>query len=239
MQTHELVIRRGADVVGPEGPFGTVSHVVIDEPTREISELIVRRPDGQQWLVPSSVVRYATTDSVIVHSGWSELGPTAHLFASDEFEPISAAETVRASVPVTETTARLRPRDLVQSERGSLELREEELLVRKQPREIGAVELRKEIVAERQTLEVLVWYEELLLERQPLNPPRPSTEAIAEHPPLRVVLREEVAAVDKQPVVTEVVRAGRRTVNETQHVEIEKEGDVHVRGTEPMAKRPA
>lgn len=118
-------------------------------------------------------------------------------------------------------------------------MREEELLVRTQPREVGAVELRKEIVAERQPLEIPVWHEGLLLEPHPLDPPQPTTEAIAEHPALRVVLREEVAAVEKQPVVTEVVRAGRRTVSETQRVEatvhrevarLQTEGDVVVDG---------
>ena len=48
MKTNELVIRRGADVVGPDGSLGTVSHVVVDEPTREICELVVRRPDAME-----------------------------------------------------------------------------------------------------------------------------------------------------------------------------------------------
>jgi hypothetical protein len=53
--THTLgtIIRPNAEVLGPEGPVGRVQYVVVDESTREISDLVVHRSDGSGWLVPA------------------------------------------------------------------------------------------------------------------------------------------------------------------------------------------
>jgi hypothetical protein len=53
--THTLgtIIRPKAEVLGPEGPVGRVQYVVVDESTREISDLVVHRSDGSGWLVPA------------------------------------------------------------------------------------------------------------------------------------------------------------------------------------------
>jgi uncharacterized protein (TIGR02271 family) len=201
MQTQDVIIRSGAEVIGPDGPIGTIAHVVVDESTREISELVVRRADGQEWVIPTDAIIGCTDDMVSLRSDWSDLRSRAHEYAPDEFDSLVAGGSVQSR------------------DSASLELREEELRVRKQTRELGAVELRKDVVAERHVLDIPVTHEELILERQPVDPPEPTDTPVAERLALRVVLREEVAVADKQPVVTEAVRAGRRTVRDTQHIE--------------------
>ena len=184
MQTEQVVIRRGAEVVGPDGVIGTVAHVVVDEATREISELVVRRADGCDLVVPVSAIAPA-------------------------------------------------------GEAGALELRREELHVQKDTRERGVFELRKEVVSERRGLDVPVWHEELIVERQSIEPPRPIEDTIAGEgqASVRVVLREEVPVAEKQPVVTESVRAARRSVEDTQRIDttvrmevadVRREGDVRL-----------
>jgi uncharacterized protein (TIGR02271 family) len=161
---------------------------------------------------------------ISLRSGWSEFGDTLRRYAPEEFEPIGASREVRATTPSVRQTAQVRaaaPPLWVagQADGGSLQLRAEDLLVRKQPRDLGAVELRKELVIEEQTVDIPVWHEELIVQHERIDPPRPTHEPIGERSLLRVVLQEEVPLVDKQPVVTEVIRAGRRTVQDTQQVE--------------------
>jgi uncharacterized protein (TIGR02271 family) len=119
----------------------------------------------------------------------------------------------------------------------ALDLSEEEILVRRQSHEIGTVELWKEVVAEPHVADVHVWHEELVLEHEPLIPPQLTSEPVGADQTVRIVLREVVATVEKQPVVAEAVRVGRRVVDETQRIETEirrevadvhKEGDVRV-----------
>ncbi|MBV8720419.1 MAG: YsnF/AvaK domain-containing protein [Chloroflexi bacterium] len=231
------MIRDGADVVGPEGPIGTVAHVVVDESTREVTELVVRRADGQEWVVPTSEIAGTTDRAVRLQSGWTDLRSTAHEFAPDEFAAISGAESVNPRRVMREASTPARQAGAATHEADALELREEELHVRKETRDLGAVELQKEVIAERQVLDIPVWHEELILERRPVDPPQPTNAAIADQAALRVVLHEEVAMVDKQPVVTESVRAGRRTVRDTQHIDttiwrevpdVRREGDLRV-----------
>src|SRR5579859_5980579 len=204
MQNQHIAIRRGADVVGPDGPLGTVAHVVVDEATHEVRDLVIRRADGREWELPAAEITAATEHVVTLRSAWTDLRSSAREYAADEY----------ASLRITETAhSRSAPHG------SSLELREEEPRVRKQTRERGTVELGKEVVAERQVVDISVGHEELILERRPLDPPQPIEEAISEQEPLRVLMREELATVDKQPVVTEIVEVERRSVQETQQIQ--------------------
>ena len=236
-----MVIRRGAPVLGPEGPLGEVAHVVVDEPTREISEFVLQRPDGHEWVVPATLVASAEDGAVTLRTGWSDLSSAAQPYAVDEFDTLSGAEALRAAVPASQTTARPVPTRTG----GTVQLREEELHVRKQTQELGAVELGTQVVAERQAFDIPVWHEELILEHQRIDPPRPGDEPLGDATSIRVVLREEVPIVDKQPVVTEVVRAGRRTVQETAHIEtnarrevadVRTEGDIRLRQPDHLGR---
>ena len=97
--------------------------------------------------------------------------------------------------------------------------------------------MRKEVVTEKQTIEVPVTREELVVERMPVTGERRAQGEIGSEPEIRVPVSEERARVEKQPIVSEEVRVGKRKVQDTQRVSddvrheelrVEKEGDVEV-----------
>ena len=119
----------------------------------------------------------------------------------------------------------------------TLELREEELQARKQPVETGRVQIGKEVVEEKQTVEVPVTHEEVTIERQPVAR-RPAEGSIgASDETIRVPVREEQVSVEKRPVVAEEIKVGKKQVQETKQVSgtvrreearVEGEGDVDI-----------
>jgi len=125
-----------------------------------------------------------------------------------------------------------------------MELREEELRANKQSVEAGAVNVRKDVVTERETVDVPVKREEVVVERQAINRPASGPIGTGTTEELRVPVREEQVQIEKRPVVTEEVRVGKRVVEDTEHVSetvrrevprVESSGDVR-RGDEP--RRP-
>ena len=83
----------------------------------------------------------------------------------------------------------------------------------------GEVRLRKEVVSEKQTLEVPITREELVVERIP-GEGREATGAdlASGQKEIRVPLSEERVTVEKKPVVNEEVRVGKRQVQDTKHI---------------------
>lgn len=101
----------------------------------------------------------------------------------------------------------------------------------------GEVKLRKDVITEKKTVEVPVTREELVIERTPASG-EPAGE-IGTDKEIRVPLSEERARVEKQPVVNEEVRVGKRQVQRTEHVSnsvrheelrVDKEGEVETGG---------
>ena len=100
----------------------------------------------------------------------------------------------------------------------TLELREEELQVRKKPVETGRVHIGKEVVEEQQTMQVPVTHEEVTIERQPVAR-RPAEGTVGEREEtIRVPVREEQVSVEKRPVMTEEVTVRKQRVQETKQV---------------------
>jgi uncharacterized protein (TIGR02271 family) len=119
-----------------------------------------------------------------------------------------------------------------------MELREEELQVRKETHEVGEVEVRKEVVSEQRTVDVPIRREEVSVERHPTER-RPSDRPIGEGEKIEVPVREEEVTLEKRPVVYEEVEIGKRQIEETRQVSgqvrrevahVETEGDVTVPG---------
>ncbi|MDP8922024.1 MAG: YsnF/AvaK domain-containing protein [Chloroflexota bacterium] len=113
-------------------------------------------------------------------------------------------------------------------------LRAERLVVQKRPVERGAVEIKKDVIAEEQTVDVPVAREEVVVERHPVEP-RPADRPIGEGETIRVPVRGEEVTVEKQPMVTEELTVGTREVAETRQVsdtvrrevvDVDKEGEV-------------
>jgi uncharacterized protein (TIGR02271 family) len=100
----------------------------------------------------------------------------------------------------------------------TVELREEELQARKQPVEKGRVQVGKEVVEERQTMEVPVTREEVTVERRPVSREPSDTPIGQGGENIRVPVREEQVSVEKRPVVTEEISVGKQKVQDTKQV---------------------
>ena len=120
-------------------------------------------------------------------------------------------------------------------ERPSMELREEELLVRKQRVLAGEVTLSKEVVTQRREVEVPVTHEEVFVERQRVEARAPAPDARIGEGEFRVRLSADQVSIEKHAVVREEVRLGTREVQDFEHVEGEvrrEEARVERRGME-------
>lgn len=151
----------------------------------------------------------------------------------------STSSTTSHTTGATTGHAKGRESDMIQ-------VKEERLHAEKRPVETGEVTVRKEVHTETKTLEVPVQREEVVIERTPVHG-RAATEGIAsgdlrEGEQIRIPVREEQVNVTKEAVVTEEVKVGKRTVQDTERVsgqvrkeeiKVEQTGDVDVktRGT--------
>ena len=146
-------------------------------------------------------------------------------------------------VGVERTTTTTAPRASTDVERGTgerVELREEQLRARTEQVPAGEVRVEKDVVTERQEMDVPVTHEEVVVERRPVEGGRPAGGDIREGQEIRVPVSQERVQVEKEPVVTEEVTVGKQEVTETQRVgsevrreepRVEREGDVRVSGT--------
>ena len=126
-----------------------------------------------------------------------------------------------------------------------IQLRGEMLRTYKERVQRGEVRLRKDVVTENQTVQVPVTREELVVERT-AGSGQPVSGAIGREQEIRVPLSEERVRVEKQPVVNEEVRVGKRQVQASQQVSdkvrheelrIDKEDEVKAEESKPRADR--
>lgn len=121
---------------------------------------------------------------------------------------------------------------------------EERLKVGTEQREAGQVRLHKRVRTENQSVDVPVQREELVVEREKVDPNSAEARSAGQideagHQEEVVTLREERPVVDKETVATEKVNVGKRTVQDTETVsgEVRKE-EIDVDGdAEPGRKR--
>jgi len=118
-----------------------------------------------------------------------------------------------------------------------IELREEQLHARKQPVESGEVTVDKDVVTERQTMEVPVTREEVDVEYHPVEPRSTAAGDVAGDDEIRVPVHEERVQAEKENVVTGEVSVRKRQVQGTEEVSdtvrkekprINRKGDVNV-----------
>ncbi|MDY0944335.1 YsnF/AvaK domain-containing protein [Priestia megaterium] len=103
-------------------------------------------------------------------------------------------------------------------EQKSVQLREEQLDVRKERVQIGEVQLRKEIVEELRTIQVPVIREEVYVERRPVIDGQYDSSPLTENEIIRIPITEERIEVTKRPVVVEEVVVGKRKIQETKEM---------------------
>ncbi len=129
-----------------------------------------------------------------------------------------------------------------------IQLRGEILRTYKERVQRGEVRLRKDVITEKKNVQVPVSREELVIERVPASG-QSATGEIGKDQEIRVPLSEERVRTEKQPVVTDEVRVGKRAAQRTENVSddvrheelrVDKEGDVDVdTQATPKRKKPA
>lgn len=121
----------------------------------------------------------------------------------------------------------------------TIQLREEQLRVHKEPVTAGEVKLRKEVSTEQKTVDVPVQREEVVIERKPASR-RAAKDSDFRSEEIRVPVRGDKVRVDKETVVREEVKVGKRAVPDTRRVtgtvrkeelRVDKEGDAKIRDT--------
>ncbi|HEX5236590.1 MAG TPA: YsnF/AvaK domain-containing protein [Silvibacterium sp.] len=80
----------------------------------------------------------------------------------------------------------------------------------------GEARVRKEVHTTTQSVEVPVTREELVVDRVPVTGEQPVDSASFEEKEIRIPLSEERGRVEKQPVVREEVRVGKKSVSDTE-----------------------
>lgn len=122
-----------------------------------------------------------------------------------------------------------------------VQLKAEQLQASKQQVQAGEVGLRKEVVAEQQTIDVPVTHEEVFVERR-AGSGQVSDTPIGEGETVRVPVNAEQVNASKQTVTTGEVSPGKRTVQENQQVtdtvrheeaRVEQQGDTKIVGNDP------
>jgi uncharacterized protein (TIGR02271 family) len=110
----------------------------------------------------------------------------------------------------------------------------------------GSVTLKKNVVSERQEVEVPVTREEIVIERHPVAGREARAGSFEPGKEVTVNLEEDRVRVEKQPVVREEVSVGKRQVQETKRVgsdvkreelKIDREGDVSLDKENDLRKR--
>ncbi|MFS0575739.1 YsnF/AvaK domain-containing protein [Sporosarcina sp. 179-K 3D1 HS] len=121
-------------------------------------------------------------------------------------------------------------------------LREERLQVNKRDVETGHVSLEKDVVEERQSMDVPVSHEEVRVERRPVmdgDVYRGRANIMEDDESIHIPITEERLEVTKKPVVTEEIVVSKRDVERMETVEdtvkreearLERDGDVEVDG---------
>lgn len=134
----------------------------------------------------------------------------------------------------------------VQGER-RIQLLGELLRVHKERVQRGEVRLRKEVVTEKQHVEVPVTREELVIERTPVQAGE-ATGQVGTGEEIRIPLTEEQVRIEKKPVVTEEIRVGKKEVQDTKRIDdtvrreelhTEREGNVEIPSQVTEQKKPA
>jgi uncharacterized protein (TIGR02271 family) len=129
----------------------------------------------------------------------------------------------------------------------NIQLLGEILRVHKERVSKGEVRLRKEVVTERQNIEVPVTREELVIERVPVEGREATGAQVGSgQQETRIPLSEERVRVEKKPVVNEEIHIGKRQVQDTKRISddvrreelrTETEGDVDQAGVEQTKQK--
>ena len=195
--------------------LGAETHVMIEAGTPAVSSLAGVMMDSFLTMMTGGMATTTQADgltSKLVRMGIQSFtakqcemdvkeGKILVLIDVDETQTIPSYTTVRESPYETEGHR-------------SVQLREEQLEVRKERVQTGEVQLRKEIVEELRTIQVPVMREEVYVERRPVIDGQYDGSPLTENEIIRIPIMEERIEVTKKPVVVEEVIIGKRKIQE-------------------------
>lgn len=101
----------------------------------------------------------------------------------------------------------------------NVELKEEQLDANKREVESGQVNVSKNVVEDRESIDVPVEHDEVVIERHKVEDGREARDGDFHDEDYSIPLTEEQVDVDKKSVVTEEVEVGKRRVTDTEHFE--------------------
>jgi len=207
-------------------------------------------PEEEAHYYESELKAGRTIVTVKANSRTQEAWEILQRFEASRYDaPVVAAATATKSTgrrksARTETAAAGTAK---QSEEGkTVQVREEQLKVRKKPAKAGEVTVRKEVVEEQQTVEVPVTREEVVIERRPASGSASASD-LAPGQEVRIPIREEQVEVGKDTVVKEEVSVRKRKTAGTkkvtgsvrrEEVKVEPAGNVVVEGDPPATVKP-
>ncbi len=152
----------------------------------------------------------------------------------DDRKAVTATTNTDTSATTRQTTAQHHthtPIEIGAGESTTMQAREEQLRVCKEPVEQGEVKIRKEVHTEHKTIDVPVTREEVVIERRPASGDQFGRDEI------RIPVKEEQVRVDKETVIKEEVSIGKRMVKDSKRVgadlrkeeiHVEKEGEARI-----------
>jgi len=129
----------------------------------------------------------------------------------------------------------------------TVDLKKEDLHVRKENETVGEVRIRKDVVTEHKTLDVPVTHEEVVIERRAATAGESTSADIRPGEEIRIPVKEEHVHLEKSGHVAEHVKVGKRQVQKTEHVSgdvrheelrVEKDGECPVKPSDLPSKHP-
>jgi uncharacterized protein (TIGR02271 family) len=204
-------ILRDTPVLAADGPVGRVEHLVLDERTGTVTDLIVSG-SGLKWLVPISAVASSGPDLVVLRGPWADYEAVGRL-SSDALRPLDSSHRPGLAGRTSAYPAGLHG-DRDTGERPSVadtgpwqvELLEERLRVAKEREQLGTVRIGKHLVEHEESVTIPVHEERIVIERRPgsgrvlVDGRELGADETIEIP----VMRDRARAV-KQPVVIEEI----------------------------------
>jgi uncharacterized protein (TIGR02271 family) len=257
---YDSKVRDGMDVYDVnEEKLGTVQEVYDASPNESNSGgRYLRVPTGflgmgTEHHIPTSAIEDVRDERIYLSVDKDHLdefgyGDAAHQASNEEFDGTTVERTATTTTMQDVATSDGRSSRAPAEDARTLQLREEELVARKQTVETGAVELRTDVVSEERTLQVPVTREEVTIDRHAVDR-RPSDRPIGESETVSVPVHQDELTLEKKAVVYEEVNLGKRSVQETKQLTdtvrreeavIDKDGGIEVADGEarPTPRQP-
>ena len=246
----------GQPVYGNDGSkIGSVNSALVEEDSGKIRYLVVNTGgwfNNKSVLVPVGMARYEEDGVYLDDLTKDQVGSMKPYRDGTEItteHQVHDDAILRGrEVSTTASSDRFDYRDNDTSDRmfntpNRLQLLEERLTVDKHRDRVGSVEVGKRVDTHQENVNVDLHHDEVVIERHPVTDGRAVEGARlgADAGEIRVDLEAERADVRKQAFVAEEVEVSKRDVSENQtftesvgreRIEIEREGDVRVRGDE-------